>query len=125
MKGLWRKIKLRFLKHEYWALENSIDLPIFSFFLSMTLWIWIFIPSIALGMLYTGLSNNVIWLDNFSNSPWAIIPLIGVTAPISVALLLWWGRWYLICAGLLFGSDKSALTKLGEVQAKLKALTDA
>ena len=135
MRGVWRKIKVLFHRHEAWAATISIEFPFLSIFLVMTIFfLWAMVPTIAVWILIfnTYFSNE--WMQDIiramQTTPiailWVIIsvPMI-IAVPLHLKLFMWFGRWYLVCVTLMFGSHARAHKKLAETQAKLKALTDA
>lgn len=129
MKKVRRKIRIMFHRHEAWAATTAIEFPLLSLFLTMSIFfLWAMVPVVIIStmVLSTYLLNE--WLQEFAHSipktPIAILWMI-IAIPLNLVLFLWIGRWYLISASLMLGSEKSAHKKLAETQAKLKALTDA
>ena len=128
MKGMWQKLNIRFLRHETWAIQKSIDNPKNSLLYVATTWIWI------IALWFASLPAIIYWnetyvgeldfLNIFYTSPvWSASSL--ALAIIWMIAAIWWVHFYLICASLMFGSQKIAQAKLAKTQAKLKALTDA
>ena len=130
MRDVWRKIKIRFLKHELWVATNALDLPFFSLFSTMTLFIWVLLPISVVAMPFVQFipegGFSIAHLDGPTKILTILVWGIGLTVLLvaNFVLFFWWGRWYLICAGLMIGSETMAKVKLTKIQAKLKALTD-
>jgi hypothetical protein len=116
---LFQWIKLKFTRHEIWALNAARRVPLFALFAFGTLWIWFFLPMIPIGILFAVLLVNT---GIFGAVLSMVIGLGGLAS-----LAPWFFRWYFICAGLMFGRTKMAQSKDNELSDRLELLvgTDA
>ncbi|MEP4770024.1 MAG: hypothetical protein ABJY83_19145 [Roseibium sp.] len=51
-------LKLRFTRHEAWALKVAKKVPVMGFFTFGTLWVWFFLPMIPIGIFCVWLLEN-------------------------------------------------------------------
>ncbi|MEM9910412.1 MAG: hypothetical protein AAF922_06470 [Pseudomonadota bacterium] len=110
--SLW--IRLKFTRHEIWALKAAQREPFFALFVFATLWLWFFLPMLPIGIL------SVVLLENTGIFGAVFIMVLGVAG--LVILVPWFFRWYFICAGLMFGRSKMAQSKENEVLDRLERL---
>ena len=107
-------IKLKFTRHEIWAVKAARKVPLFALFAFATLWLWFFLPMIPIGIL------SVVLLEN-TGIFGAVFNLILGLGGLAV-IAPWFFRWYFICAGLMFGRTKMAQAKENEVSDRLVRL---
>ncbi|KZK97167.1 hypothetical protein [Pseudovibrio sp. Ad26] len=107
-------IKLKFSRHELWAINFGLGLPFLSLFGVVSLWVWLFIPMIPIGVFLALLMKN--------------FPLVGsllnllIAVPVMLVFAYWFFRWYFICLTLMFGRRKMAEKKKEEVVARIEKL---
>ncbi|WP_346896775.1 hypothetical protein [uncultured Roseibium sp.] len=114
LKSLIFRIRIRFLHHEAWALRTAKRYPVLAIYAFMTLWIWF----IAAGLPF-GLSALV--LMEFGGRLGAAMSIFPAAAGL-ILILPWLFRWYLICAGLMFGKGTLAKRKEIELSQRLERL---
>ncbi|MEM9716284.1 MAG: hypothetical protein AAF826_07185 [Pseudomonadota bacterium] len=113
---MWDKIKIRFTKHEMWALTWAERLPFFALFFATSLWVWMFLPVLLI-------SPALIFLIENWPMLYAVISLF-LCLPLLIYMAPWFFRWYFICVGLMFGRGKMASSKRMELVERLKLLTE-
>ena len=107
-------IKLKFTRHEIWALKVARKLPLFAIFAFGTLWLWFILPMIPIGIM------SVVLLENTGTFGAVFNMVLGLGGLAIIAP--WFFRWYFICAGLMSGRTKMAQSKENEVSDRLKRL---
>ncbi len=134
MKGMWRKIRIKFLFHELWVANKVLktNVPSISLIYPMTLLIWIFAPLfvtalpliivlLIMGQIDVGTLNLYSQILFFLN-----LGLFFTVAFLVILITMLGGfPWYFTVIALIFGSKTLANDKLAKTQTKLKALTDA
>lgn len=100
-----------------WALKVARKIPIFSLFAFGTLWVWLFVPMIPIGIISIYLLENAGILGAIVNM------VVGIGGLALIAP--WFFRWYFVCAGLMFGRKKMFQAKEDETSARLKRLKAA
>lgn len=114
LKSLIFRIRIRFLRHEAWALRTAKRYPLLAIYAFATLWIWIFVAAVPIGL-------SVLVLMEFGGRLGAAISIF----PAATGLILttpWFFRWYFICAGVMFGSGTLAKRKEIELSQRLERL---
>ncbi|MEO1473633.1 MAG: hypothetical protein AAFS03_06790 [Pseudomonadota bacterium] len=106
--------KLKFTRHEIWAVKAARKVPLFALFAFGTLWLWFFLPMIPIGIL------SVFLLENMGIFGTVFNMVLGLGGLVIIAP--WFFRWYFICAGLMFGRTKMAQSKENEVLDRLERL---
>lgn len=107
-------IKLKFTRHEIWAVKAARKVPLLALFAFGTLLLWFFLPMIPIGILSVVLLENTGMFGAVFN----MVLGLGGLAIISP----WFFRWCFICAGLMFGRTKMAQSKENEVSDRLERL---
>ncbi|WP_108860978.1 hypothetical protein [Ruegeria sp. Alg231-54] len=107
-------LKLRFTRHEAWALKVAKKVPVMGFFTFGTLWVWFFLPMIPIGIFCVWLLENAGVIGAITSTVLGVGGL-AIVAP-------WFFRWYFICVGLIFGRKRMALSKEDQVSSRLKCL---
>jgi len=110
-------IKLKFTRHEIWALKAARKVPLLALFAFGTLRLWFFLPMIPIGIMSVALLENTGILGAVLNMVLGLGGL-AIIAP-------WFFRWYFICASLMFGRTKMAQSKENEVSDRLERLVGA
>jgi len=111
---LFQWIKLKFTRHEIWALKAARLVPLFGLFAFSTLWLWFFLPMIPISIL----SAVLLWKTGIFGAVLSMVIGLGGLA----ILVPWFFRWYFICAGLMFGRTKMAQSKDSELSNRLERL---
>lgn len=107
-------IKLRFARHEAWALKAARRVPLLALFAFGTLCPWFFLPMIPIGIL------SVVLLEKTGVFGAIVNSMLGIGA---LAIITpWFFRWYFICAALMFGRTKMAQSKEKEISDRLERL---
>ena len=112
---LSHRIELRFARHEAWTLKTARRVPLFALFAFMTLWVWLFVPMIPIGIL------SVFLLEKAGIFGAVVNIVLGIGGLAIIAP--WFFRWYFICAGLMLGRTKKAESKEDDVLGRRKRLT--
>jgi len=107
-------IKLKFTRHEIWALKVARTVPFFAVFAFGTLWLWFFLPMIPIATL----SLFLIFNTGVFGAVFNMVLGLGIMA----FLAPWFFRWYFICLGLFFGSTQMAQSKEKELLDRLERL---
>ena len=103
---------LRFTRHEIWALNMALRYPFFGLFAVVALCVvWFLLPSIPVGAIAVYLLLNAETAGIVFN---VVLSIVFGSAALAL-FMPWLLRWYLICAGLMFGSKKMAQTKADEL----------
>ena len=113
-KSLIFRTRIRFLRHEAWALRTAKRYPLLAIYAFITLWIWILVAALPFGL-------SALVLMEFGGRLGAAISIFPAAAGL-ILLLPWFFRWYFICAGLMFGKGTLAKRKEIELSQELEGL---
>lgn len=115
-------ILLKFTRHEAWAIKSARRVPLLALFVFGTLWLWVFLPMIPIGILFVYLLEENGTLGALGAILYMFLSTVAIVG--LVVIFLWLARWYFICVGLMFGRTKMAQAKEQEVSARLERLTN-
>lgn len=116
MSGPLTAIRRTYLRHEIWALKCAMKWPFFAIHITGTLFVWPFV--------FIGIPGTLMSVYSFTTGNMTFFYLFSAIAAIAILpMSIYSFEWYLISAGLMFGSRTRALAKLDELKKRLYALS--